>query len=64
MTTDELAAFRPLSYGYMSDAEYRAGVAQMLADLERLARSDGCIAAAWALSVLKELPSPIQESRP
>lgn len=58
MTTEELTDFRPLDYWYMSASEYHDGVKQMLADLEQLARADGCIAAAWALAVLRELPAP------
>lgn len=58
MTTDELSDFRPACYRDMGRDDYHAGVEQMLADLEEYARRDGCIAAAWALAVLRELPGP------
>lgn len=55
MTIDQLAARlarmpRPEIYRSMSDAEYSDGLSTIIADLELLARKDGCIAAAFALS--------------
>lgn len=44
----------PTTYWYMTTEEYLNGSQQMLADLQRLAQ-DGCIAAAWALSVFEKL---------
>lgn len=40
---------------YMCQEDKCGGVAQMIDDLETLARKDGCIAAAWALEVLREI---------
>jgi len=42
---------------YMGDEEKRDGVEQMLRDLRQLARQDGCIAAAWAVEVLRAIAS-------
>lgn len=58
MTAEELAFVVPPEYRYMERREYTDGVKQMLADLERLAREDGCVAAAWALSMFREIPRP------
>ena len=60
MTAEELADRPPLCHQHRARAEYLAEVRLMLADLERLARRDGCTAAAWALTVLKELPRPAE----
>jgi len=50
----------PSEYWYMTDEEYLQGTQQMLTDLNKLA-ADGCIAAAWALSVFQKI-SQIQDS--
>lgn len=51
--TAELLSEPPTkSTAHMSHGERLDGIQQMLADLERLARQDGCIAAAWALEKL------------
>ncbi len=58
MTYDQLHSAELLSEPptkstvHMSHGERLDGVQQMLADLERLAKEDGCIAAAWALEKL------------
>lgn len=57
MNIDKLAARlaklpRPEIYRTMGEEEYADGIAVSLADLELLARSKGCIAAAVALSLL------------
>lgn len=44
---------RPACYAHQGPDEWAAGCRQMLADLDRLARQDGCIAAAWALKVVE-----------
>jgi len=49
---------RPPNYDYMGREEYAAGVGTMLDDLDRLARQDGCIAAAWALDAIRALGTP------
>lgn len=50
----------PSEYWYLTDEEYLQGTQQMLNDLSRLA-ADGCIAAAWALSVFQKI-SQTQDS--
>jgi hypothetical protein len=42
---------------YMTVEERSYGIAVMLGDLNRLAREDGCIAAAWALEMIDKLAS-------
>lgn len=46
------------STAHMSHGERLDGVCQMLSDLERLAKEDGCIAAAWALEKLLAMAKP------
>jgi len=61
LNEEELNALKVLanipipSTQYMSDEEKRDGVEQMLRDLRQLARQDGCIAAGWALEILREI---------
>ena len=50
-----LAATPTRSTAHMTAAEREESVRQMLADLSRLAASDGCIAAAWAAEKLAAL---------
>lgn len=46
---------RPDCYAGMDfETEWLPGYAQMMDDLRRLAADDGCIAAAWALSVIEK----------
>lgn len=42
------------STAHMNEPERRSGIFQMLADLDQLAKRDGCVAAAWALEYLQE----------
>lgn len=62
MNIDKLAARmaklpKPEMYRNMSDSEYADGLAIIVADLELLARKDGCIAAAFALSFFESATS-------
>lgn len=58
----KLAPVKTTSIRCMSEMEREGGILQMLQDLERLAKSDGCIAAAWALEWLVEWePNECQE---
>jgi hypothetical protein len=41
------------STAHMELSERKEGIAQMLRDLYRLAREDGCVSAAWALEYLQ-----------
>lgn len=44
---------------HMEHSERVDGIAQMLADLDALAKKDGCIAAAWVVEFLDErFPKP------
>ena len=52
LTAKIAAAPRPAIYAYMGDEEWYDATRQMIEDLARLARDDGCIAAAWSLAVL------------
>lgn len=52
-TAESIADIDLPSMRHITDRDERiAGCRQMLEDLERLAKSDGCIAAAWALEVI------------
>lgn len=44
---------RPECYKQQSQGEWKDGVKQMVEDLCRLAFDDGCIAAAWAMSMIQ-----------
>jgi hypothetical protein len=44
---------RPACYADQSYEDWDAGCHQMVVDLMRLAYEDGCIAAAWALSMVE-----------
>ena len=46
---DKLAKTQTQSTQHMAEQERADGILQMLRDLNRLARENGCIAAAWAL---------------
>jgi len=48
-----LASIPISSTQYMSDEDKLAGVEQMLRDLQQLSQQDGCIAAGWAVDVLR-----------
>ena len=50
-----LMTFKPSDYKNMPVDQYADGVDQMMKDLALLAHKDGCIAAAWALSVINEM---------
>lgn len=46
---------RPDCYKNMDfEKEWLPGYVQMIDDLRRLAREDGCIAAAWAIKVIEK----------
>ncbi len=55
MTAAELANVPTKSTVSMHYEDRLVGIEQMLADLNRLATEDGCIAAAWAAEFLEEL---------
>ena len=55
MTAEELAFIETKSTRTMYYDDRLASIEVMLSDLNRLAREDGCIAAAWALEFLTEL---------
>lgn len=59
MSNDELAAklasVRTKSTAHMETGERASCIGTMLDDLEQLARSDGCIAAAWAIEIMPVL---------
>lgn len=44
---------RPECYSSRSDKEWDAICVQALSELERMAREDGCVAAAWALAMFE-----------
>jgi hypothetical protein len=54
MNAAEIAKIPTTSTKYMCYEERLEGINQMLADLNTLARRDGCIAAAWVLEFLDE----------
>lgn len=58
---EALATVPAPSTKHMEREEREQSVWQMLADLWRLAKSDGCIAAAWALEILGELAAMTPE---
>jgi thiaminase len=43
---------KPACYKHFSDEEWQGACEQMMEDLDRLARQDGHVAAAWAHSVI------------
>ena len=47
---------------HMWHEERRDVIRQMLADLERLAVEDGCLAAAWALEFVSECPTSVEHA--
>ena len=61
-TARRIAATPTKSTLHMSESERQSGVLQMLADLDELAKRDGCVAAAWALEYLQERPTVSSES--
>lgn len=44
---------RPECYQHQEQGEWEDGVKQMVEDLCRLSFDDGCIAAAWAMSMIQ-----------
>jgi len=52
MDIDKLAKLYTPSVRGMSHEDRVAGITQMIADLQRLAKDDGCVAAAWALEAI------------
>lgn len=64
---ERLAYYPTKSTAHMSHEERVDGIAQMLADLDCMAKNDGCIAAAWALEFVTtpftgaDWPDPLKE---
>jgi len=54
----QLAKMPTRSTAHMVDWEREEGIQQMLADLQELARRDGCIAAAWAVEFFRHRHDP------
>jgi hypothetical protein len=55
MNANKLAATPTRSTVYMTMEERARGIQTMLDDLDKLAKDDGCIAAAWAAEFFYEL---------
>lgn len=55
MTDEQIAFISCESTKHMEYTERLGGVRQMMVDLKQLAERDGCIAAAWAYDLLREL---------
>lgn len=50
-----LARFPTRSTAHMDQFERADGITQMIADLDQLAKADGCIAAAWAAEFVRTI---------